>query len=82
MALNILRYVHHRNDVFSIVRSITYNVGVTNKEAILSMIKIVSVRAFPSDYDRDLYKLHLEAMFKGLLVHLDDPSASIQVLYE
>jgi len=35
-------------------------------------------RAFPSDYDNDLYKLHLEALFKGLLVHLDDPSASIQ----
>lgn len=35
-------------------------------------------RAFPSDYDCDLYKLHLQAMFKGLLVHLDDPSASIQ----
>ena len=36
-------------------------------------------RAFPSKYDHDLYKLHLEAMFKGLLVHLDDPAASIQV---
>ncbi|CAH3109869.1 unnamed protein product [Porites lobata] len=35
-------------------------------------------RAFPSKYDHDLYKLHLEAMFKGLLVHLDDPAASIQ----
>lgn len=40
---------------------------------------IISFRAFPSNYDSDLYKLHLEAMFKGLLVHLDDPSASIQV---
>ncbi|CAH3199000.1 unnamed protein product [Porites evermanni] len=36
-------------------------------------------RAFPSKYDHDLYKLHLEAMFKGLLVHLDDPTSSIQV---
>ncbi|XP_068729927.1 dynein axonemal assembly factor 5-like [Montipora capricornis] len=35
-------------------------------------------RAFPSDYNSDLYKLHLEAMFKGLLVQLDDPTASIQ----
>ncbi|CAB3999599.1 dynein assembly factor 5, axonemal-like, partial [Paramuricea clavata] len=35
-------------------------------------------RAFPSDYDKDLYKLHLEAMFKGLLVHLDDSSSHIQ----
>ena len=40
---------------------------------------IIFIRAFPSDYDNDLYKLHLEALFKGLLVHLDDPSASIQV---
>lgn len=35
-------------------------------------------KAFPSGYDSDLYKLHLQAMFKGLLVHLDDPLASIQ----
>jgi len=35
-------------------------------------------KTFPSDYDTELYKLHLEAMFKGLLVHLDDPSSSIQ----
>ncbi|XP_031556171.1 dynein assembly factor 5, axonemal-like [Actinia tenebrosa] len=35
-------------------------------------------RAFPADYDRDLYKFHLQSMFKGLLIHLDDPTASIQ----
>ncbi|KAK3735234.1 hypothetical protein QZH41_008428, partial [Actinostola sp. cb2023] len=35
-------------------------------------------RAFPDSYDRDLYKFHLQSMFKGLLVHLDDPSTSIQ----
>lgn len=40
---------------------------------------VFSLRAFPSGYDSDLYKLHLQAMFKGLLVHLDDPLASIQV---
>lgn len=37
-----------------------------------------SFRAFPANYDNDLYKFHLEAMFKGLLVHLDDPSSHIQ----
>ena len=43
------------------------------------LMYFTSFRAFPSDYNIDLYKLHLEAMFKGLLVHLDDPTASIQV---
>lgn len=36
-------------------------------------------RAFPADYDRDLYKFHLQSMFKGLLIHLDDPTTNIQV---
>lgn len=37
-------------------------------------------RAFPGDYDYALYRAHTEALFKGLLVHLDDPSSDIQVL--
>ena len=35
--------------------------------------------AFPDHYCHDLYKAHSEALFKGLLVHLDDPSKDIQV---
>lgn len=43
-------------------------------------IVIVSVyRAFPEGYDRTLYKAHTEVLFKGLLLHLDDPSPHIQV---
>ncbi|XP_046844839.1 dynein axonemal assembly factor 5-like isoform X2 [Xenia sp. Carnegie-2017] len=38
-------------------------------------------RAFPSDYDKELNKLHIEAVFKGLLVHLDDPSSTIQAFF-
>ena len=34
---------------------------------------------FPDDYDKDLYKAHTEELYKGLLVHLDDPSSLIQV---
>lgn len=35
------------------------------------------------DYDRDLYRAHLEMMYKGLLVHLDDASPSIhEPMYE
>lgn len=29
-------------------------------------------------YDTALYKAHLEAVFKGLMIHLDDPSERIQ----
>ena len=37
-------------------------------------------RAFtPNAYDKELYSAHTEALFKGLLVHLDDPSSQIQV---
>ena len=35
--------------------------------------------AFPADYSQDLFKAHSEALFKGLLIHLDDPSVEIQV---
>uniref|UniRef100_H2YGR6 TOG domain-containing protein n=1 Tax=Ciona savignyi TaxID=51511 RepID=H2YGR6_CIOSA len=31
------------------------------------------------EYDRSLYKAHLEAMYSGLLVHMDDPDTNIQV---
>ena len=33
---------------------------------------------FESGYDVSLYHAHLEALYKGLLVHLDDPDESIQ----
>ena len=33
---------------------------------------------FENDYDVSLYKAHLEAIYKGLLVHLDDPEPRIQ----
>eukprot|EP00112_Aurelia_sp_Birch-Aquarium-sp1_P015656 Seg3494.1 transcript_id=Seg3494.1/GoldUCD/mRNA.D3Y31 product="Dynein assembly factor 5 axonemal" protein_id=Seg3494.1/GoldUCD/D3Y31 len=47
-------------------------------------IRILATRAFSAyfkcftNYDTDFYQLHLEAMFKGLLIHLDDPSQFIQ----
>ena len=33
---------------------------------------------FPEEYDRRLYKAHLETLYTGLLVHLDDPDQTIQ----
>ena len=33
---------------------------------------------FADRYDVNLYRAHLEAMYKGLLVHLDDPEPKIQ----
>lgn len=35
------------------------------------------VACMQDDYDRDLYQAHLEMIYKGLLVHLDDPSPAI-----
>lgn len=35
--------------------------------------------AFPENYERDLFKAHTEALYKGLLIHLDDTSPEIQV---
>lgn len=40
---------------------------------------IHNFRAFPDAYDTSLYRAHTEAMFKGLLIHLDDSSTDIQV---
>ena len=33
---------------------------------------------FQDDYQVALYRAHLEAMYKGLLIHLDDPDTRIQ----
>ena len=46
-------------------------------DSILTSLIILS--AFPDNYSHDLYKAHSEALFKGLLIHLDDPSMEIQV---
>lgn len=34
--------------------------------------------AFSDDYDANFYKAHLEVMYQGLLLHLDDSEKSIQ----
>lgn len=41
-------------------------------------IFLTNFSAFPVDYAQDLYKAHSEALFKALLIHLDDPSTEIQ----
>ena len=28
----------------------------------------------PEDYDKEFYKAHLQALYRGLLIHLDDPN--------
>lgn len=33
---------------------------------------------FPKEYDIGLYRAHLEALYRGLLVHMDDPDSAIQ----
>jgi dynein assembly factor 5 len=35
-------------------------------------------QCFDEGFDVGLYSAHLEAIYKGLLVHLDDPDAKIQ----
>ncbi|XP_033630139.1 dynein assembly factor 5, axonemal-like [Asterias rubens] len=35
-------------------------------------------KCFPEDYDKGLYKAHLETLYRGLLIHLDDPDSNIQ----
>lgn len=49
-------------------------------------VRLAALRAFAAfvgclrhrSYDAALYKAHLEFMFRGLLVHLDDPQPDIQ----
>ena len=43
------------------------------------MLSVSFHSAFPDNYDRGLYRAHIEAVYKGLLIHLDDPSVEIQV---
>ena len=38
-----------------------------------------SSSAFPQPYDRELYSAHTEALYKALLIHLDDPMPCVQV---
>ena len=42
-------------------------------------VVVCPFRAFPDDYSKDLFKAHTESLYKGLLIHLDDPSSAIQV---
>ncbi|XP_022102374.1 dynein assembly factor 5, axonemal-like isoform X2 [Acanthaster planci] len=35
-------------------------------------------QCFPADYDKVLYRAHLETLYRGLLVHMDDPDPNIQ----
>jgi dynein assembly factor 5 len=44
----------------------------------VSKTLVTFASAFPAKYERDLYKAHTEDLYKGLLVHLDDPSSLIQ----
>ena len=68
------------SDLSALVEDMHLNVWFIVMQDVLWLLCIsFPARAFPSKYDHDLYKLHLEAMFKGLLVHLDDPTSSIQV---
>lgn len=39
---------------------------------------IAYLACFQDDYQVALYRAHLEAMYKGLLIHLDDPDSRIQ----
>ena len=34
----------------------------------------------PEDYNRELYKAHLQFLYRGLLIHLDDPNQVTCVL--
>ena len=36
---------------------------------------------FPKDYNVQLYKAHLQALYRGLLIHLDDSSAVSSIFY-
>ena len=48
-------------------------------ELLVCLFSLVTYRAFPDTYDSTLYRAHIEALYKGLLIHLDDPSPDIQV---
>ncbi|OCT64179.1 hypothetical protein XELAEV_18045280mg [Xenopus laevis] len=37
-------------------------------------------KCLPDEYERTTYKGHLEFLYRGLLVHLDDPDASLQLI--
>ncbi|XP_069761893.1 dynein axonemal assembly factor 5-like [Narcine bancroftii] len=54
----------------------------------LDEVRVVAAKAFSfwfqcigSDYDRLLYKSHIEFLYRGLLVHLDDPESEIQRVF-
>ncbi|XP_063446275.1 dynein axonemal assembly factor 5-like [Mytilus trossulus] len=45
---------------------------------VVSKTFLAYLECFEGKYKVDLYRLHLESIYKGLLVHLDDPDAKIQ----
>lgn len=47
--------------------------------ATVSLTWAAFFKCFPSDYDISLNKAHLEEIYTGLLVHMDDPDNNIQI---
>lgn len=45
---------------------------------VVSKTFLAYLECFEGKYKVDQYRLHLESIYKGLLVHLDDPDAKIQ----
>ena len=43
-----------------------------------TLIKVL-LQCFKPGYDEGLYKAHLECMYSGLLVHMDDPETDTQL---
>lgn len=54
-------------------------VGFMHVHHLYFSVVMCPFRAFPDDYSKDLFKAHTESLYKGLLIHLDDPSSAIQV---
>lgn len=63
MYLDLLKRLDDSNDEIRITVSRTF---------------LAYLDCFQQAYDVQLYRAHLEAMYKGLLVHLDDPDERIQ----
>ena len=73
MVNSILRLVKPNLIQFNIDRSSIYFV------ALMFVTICLLFQCFPDRYDDSLYRAHVECIYSGLIVHMDDPSTDIQL---
>lgn len=70
----------HQDILHNMYMELLKRLDDSSDEIRLAVTKTFSTffRCFPKEYDVALYKAHIETLYRGLLVHMDDTDENIQ----